>query len=92
MPNLYFCQPHAQNQGMLRAVISMADCTRLVAPASAVYVGDAFPQVYVENGQTNDFAVLGINADEATAEWQRGYYRIEADLTELNAQLLTLSR
>jgi len=92
MPNLYFCQPHAQNQGMLRAVISLADCTRLVEPSLAIYVGDDFPQVYVQNGQTSDFAVLGISADEATAEWRRGYYRFDADLTELNAQLLTLSR
>jgi hypothetical protein len=35
MPNLYFCQPHAQNQGMLRAVITLADCEQLVAQGSA---------------------------------------------------------
>ena len=23
MPNIYFCQPHAKNQGMLRAVLSV---------------------------------------------------------------------
>jgi hypothetical protein len=92
MATLYFCQPHAQNQGMLRAVIPLVDCQRLVAPAVATYVGDDFPKVYVQNGQTSDFAVLGIGADEANTEWRSGYYRFEADLTELNAQLLTLSR
>jgi hypothetical protein len=35
---------------------------------------------------------LGFSADEATAEWRRGYYRFEADLMELNAQILKLAR
>jgi hypothetical protein len=92
MPNLYFCQPHAQNQGMLRAVISLADCRTLVRPDSATYVGDDFPKVVDQNGHKGDFAVLGFSADEANAEWRRGYYRIEGDLTDLNAQLLKLAR
>ena len=92
MPNLYFCQPHAQNQGMLRAVISHADCQALVRPDSATYVGDDFPKVFDQNGHKGDFAVLGFSADEANAEWRRGYYRIEGDLTDLNAQLLKLAR
>ncbi len=45
MPNLYFCQPHAQNQGMLRAVISLADCKRLIGSGAAKYVGEQFPTV-----------------------------------------------
>jgi hypothetical protein len=76
----------------LRAVISMADCQRLVGSSTATYVGDDFPKVYEQNGQAGDFAVLGISADEANTEWRRGYYRFEADLMELNAQLLTLVR
>ena len=67
MPNLYFCQPHAQNQGMLRAVISLADCQRLVGPGLATYVGDDFPKVQDLRGQTNDFAVLGFSRSMATA-------------------------
>ncbi len=39
-----------------------------------------------------DFAVVGVTADEADAQWRPGYYRVEADLMELNAQLLTLAR
>lgn len=92
MPNLYFCQPHAQNQGMLRAVISFAECQALVRPDSATYVGDEFPQVIDRNGHKGDFAVLGISADEANGEWRRGYYRVEVDLAELNEQLLKLAR
>jgi hypothetical protein len=92
MPNLYFCQPHAQNQGMLRAVITLADCAELIAPGSATFVGEDFPKVLDENGHKGDFAVLGFTAAEASAEWRRGYYRFEADLMELNAQLLKLTR
>ncbi len=92
MPNLYFCQPHAQNQGTLRAVISLADCERLVEPRSATFVGEDFPKVCDLHGRKADFAVLGFSADEANAEWRRGYYRFEADLMELNAQILKLAR
>jgi hypothetical protein len=92
MPNLYFCQPHTQNQGTLRAVISHDDCKYLVEPSLATYVGEDFPKVSDLHGQKADFAVLGFSADEATAEWRRGYYRFEADLMELNAQILKLAR
>jgi hypothetical protein len=92
MPNLYFCQPHAQNQGMLRAVLSLDDCKYLVAPHSAVYVGDQFPRMVEEPGKAADFAVLRISTEEADADWRCGFYRFDADLTELNAVLLRLAR
>jgi hypothetical protein len=91
MPNLYFCQPHAQNQGMLRAVVSLDDCKYLVAPSSAVYVGERFPTI-TERGKTADFAVLSISAEEADADWRSGFYRFDVDLMELNAVLLRLAR
>jgi hypothetical protein len=92
MPSLYFCQPHAQNQGMLRAIISLDDCRHLAAPDKVTYLGEEFPQVGNIPGQTQDFAVVGVTADEADAQWRPGYYRVEADLMELNAKLLTLAR
>ena len=92
MANLYFCQPHAQNQGMLRAVISKEDCRYLVASDSVTYVGEQFPAVFEGSTKSADFAVLGIGKDEADSEWRPGYYRFEADLMALNAQLLTLAR
>ena len=58
MPNLYFCQPHAQNQGMLRAVISPADAKRLIGPGAAKYVGETFPAV-ATGDKSKDFAVIG---------------------------------
>jgi hypothetical protein len=92
MANLYFCQPHPQNQGMLRAVIPLKDCRRLVAPGKITYIGEQFPAVWQGQGPAKaaDFAVLGVKADEADGDWRPGYYRFDADLTELNAQLLTL--
>jgi hypothetical protein len=91
MPNLYFCQPHAQNQGMLRAVISLDDAKRLIGSDGARYVGEKFPTVGTGD-QGKDFAVLGFSGAEAQGEWRPGYYCFEADLMELNAQLLTLAR
>jgi hypothetical protein len=91
MPNLYFCQPHAQNQGMLRAVISPADAKRLIGSGAAKYVGETFPAVATGN-KSKDFAVIGFTPAEAQGEWRAGYYCFEADLMELNAQLLTLAR
>ncbi|HLK18838.1 MAG TPA: hypothetical protein VKT81_07775, partial [Bryobacteraceae bacterium] len=91
MPNLYFCQPHAQNQGMLRAVISAEDAKRLIGSGEAHYVGEKFPTGSTGD-QVKDFAVLGFSPAEAQGEWRPGYYCFEADLMELNAQLLTLTR
>ena len=92
MPSLYFCQPHAQNQGMLRAIVSFDDCKYLVAKDKMTYVGEQFPTVYDGSSQSADFAVLSIDASEVQGEWRSGYYRFEADLMKLNQQLLTLAR
>jgi hypothetical protein len=92
MPNLYFCQPHAQNQGMLRAVLTLDDCKYLVAPNSAVYVGEEFPAMADKRTQSADFAVLRVTAEEAEGDWRSGFYRFDADLMEINAVLLRLAR
>jgi hypothetical protein len=92
MPNLYFCQPHAQNQGMLRAVLSVADCTYLFQAASATYLGKEFPKVCDNGIGCADFAVLSVSSDEANVDWQSGHYRVDVDLMKLNAQLSALTR
>jgi hypothetical protein len=92
MPNLYFCQPHAKNQGMLRAVISLEDCHHIVPPNAATYLGEQFPKVCDNSGTSTDFVVIGVSPEEADKDWRAGYYRFEADLMALNAQLLTLAR
>lgn len=92
MPNLYFCQPHAKNQGMLRAVLSVNECERVVSQHPATYVGEQFPPVVDGQGATDDFAVISFRPDETTSAWRSGYYRLDSDLTQLNEALLQLSR
>lgn len=92
MPTLYFCQPHAKNQGMLRAVLSVNECERVVREYAATYVGSEFPKVANEQGSANDFAVLNFPPDETPLGWRSGYYRLDSDLTKLNESLLALSR
>jgi hypothetical protein len=92
MPNLYFCQPHARNQGMLRAVVTLEDCKYLAAPNSVIYVGEQFPAIGDKPSKAVDFAVLRVSADEADGDWRSGFYRVDADLMELNAILLRLAR
>ena len=92
MPNLYFCQPHAKNQGMLRAVLSVNECERVVSEHTITYVGENFPQVASGPGSADDFAVISFRPDETTSQWRPGYYRLDSDLTKINEALLQLSR
>src|SRR5712664_3630810 len=92
MPTLYFCQPHAKNQGMLRAVLSVNECERVVSQHAATYVGDQFPKLANEQVPANDFAVLNFPPNETPAGWRSGYYRPDSDLTKLNESLLPPSR
>jgi hypothetical protein len=92
MPTLYFCQPHAKNQGMLRAVLSVNESERVVSEHAATYVGDKFPKLANEQGPANDFAVLNFPPNETPKGWRSGYYRLDSDLTKLNESLLALSR
>jgi len=90
MASLYFCQPHTKNQGMLRAVLNREDCQHLASPGHITYLGDEFPSF--ANGSPQDFAVLKVDAEEADTKWRSGFYRVDADLMELNTLLLTLAR
>src|SRR5207302_8445624 len=91
MPTLYFCQPHAKNQGILRAVLSVNECERVVSQHPATYVGEQFPKLGSEQAAANDFAVLNLRPNEAPAGWRRGYYWLDSDLTKLNESLVALS-
>jgi hypothetical protein len=92
MPTLYFCQPHAKNQGMLRAVLSVHESERVVSLHPATYVGEQFPKLANETATARDFAVLNCPLGETPAGWRAGYYRLDSDLTKLNESLLSLSR
>jgi hypothetical protein len=92
MASLYFCQPHTQNQGMLRAVLNREDCQHLAAPGRITYLGNEFPALTSGATPTRDFAVLKVDVEEADSKWRSGFYRVDADLMELNTVLLTLAR
>ncbi len=77
---------------MLRAVLSVNECERVVSQHTATYVGDQFPKLANEQGAANDFAVLNFPPNETPTGWRSGYYRLDSDLTKLNESLLALSR
>jgi len=92
MANLYFCQPHTKNQGMLRAVLTREDCKYLAQPSAVTYLGEEFPDLTNSPQEGRDFAVLKFGAEEADGTWRSGFYRVDADLMEINAVLLRLAR
>ena len=92
MPNIYFCQPHANNQGMLRAVLSVKECESVFSKHPATYLGKDFPRIGNDAGAVADFAVICFHPDETSARWRPGYYRVNSDLNKLNESLLALSR
>ena len=77
---------------MLRAVLSINECERVVSQHPATYVGDKFPKLSNEKGAANDFAVLNVTSSETPAGLRPGYYRLDSDLTQLNESLLALFR
>ena len=91
MPNLYFCQPHAKNQGMLRAVLSINECEQVVSKHTATFFGENFPSLEGD-AATSDFAVLRFGVEETDEKWRPGYYRLDSDLGALNDVLRDLQR
>ena len=92
MPNLYFCQPHAKNQGMLRAVLSVNECEQVVSKHSVTFFGEIFPSLSDSQSGPGDFAVLKFAAEEASGSWRQGFYRLDSDLGKLNDVLRDLKR
>jgi hypothetical protein len=92
MPNLYFCQPHAKNQGMLRAVLSVHECEQVVSKHTATFFGEEFPSLDDGGSGAGDFAVLRFGAEETDQKWRPGYYRLDSDLAEINNVLKDLQR
>ena len=77
---------------MLRAVLSVRECERVVGQQRATYVGEQFPKLVNGTEQANDFAILSFRPDETTPKWRPGYYRLDSDLSKLNEALMALSR
>ncbi|OLC93224.1 MAG: hypothetical protein DMG35_05470 [Acidobacteria bacterium] len=77
---------------MLRAVLSVHECERVVLQHPATYVGENFPRLGIGQEATNDFAIISFRPDETAAGWRPGYYRVDSDLDKINESLLALLR
>ncbi|HMD08569.1 MAG TPA: hypothetical protein VKH63_13605 [Candidatus Acidoferrum sp.] len=77
---------------MLRAVLSINECERVVSKHPVTFFGDSFPSL--SEGQTGavDFAVLKFAAEETVGDWRPGFYRLDSDLVALNDALRDLQR
>jgi len=77
---------------MLRAVLSVNECERVVGQHSVTYVGENFPAVADGQAVADDFAVISFHPNETTSQWRPGYYRFDSDLAKINEALMQLSR
>lgn len=77
---------------MLRAVLSVDECERVISQHPATYVGDQFPAPANAQDTKSDFAVICFRPGETKFPRRPGYYRLDSDLNKLNQMLLDLSR
>jgi hypothetical protein len=54
---------------MLHAVLSIAECSRMVAYNSISYTGHKFPPIPNDQFADSDYAILSIGAEESEREW-----------------------
>jgi hypothetical protein len=89
MPNLYFCESENQSHGMLRAVLPWDTCNRMVKQESAIYLGVEFPSRSIEGACRPTVAILHVLPEEASEQWPAGFYRLDADVLEIDTALQT---
>jgi hypothetical protein len=77
---------------MLRAVLSVKECERVVSQHPAKFFGDSFPSLEENGAGGGDFAVLRFGAEETVGDWRPGFYRLDSDLVALNDALRDLQR
>lgn len=77
---------------MLRAVLSLNECERVVSKHAITFFGDNFPSLSDDQAGAGDFAVLRFAAEETTGDWRAGFYRLDSNLSELNDALRDLQR
>ncbi len=77
---------------MLRAVLSVNECEKVVSKHSVTFFGDNFPSLSESQAGTGDFAVLRFAEEETGGSWRQGFYRLDSDLGELNDVLRDLQR
>ncbi len=72
---------------MPRAVLSWEDCNRVVNYGSAIHLGDKFPSGSINVSCRSTVAILHVRPEEASAKWGPGFYRIDADVMEIDEAL-----
>ncbi|MGB2641393.1 MAG: hypothetical protein WA857_15060 [Candidatus Acidiferrum sp.] len=77
---------------MLRAVLSLNECERVVSKHAVTFFGENFPSLVDSQRGADDFAVLRFAVEETGGNWQPGFYRLDSDLAELNDVLRDLQR
>ena len=77
---------------MLRAVLSLNECERVVSNHSVTFFGESFPSLSDGHAGAGDFAVLKFAAEETAGDWRAGFYRLDSDLGQLNDALRDLQR
>lgn len=77
---------------MLRAVLSLPECEKVLSRQQVTYFGEKFPTLAEGPADDADFAVIRFSAGETNGTWQPGYYRLDSNLTELNDVLRELAR
>ena len=77
---------------MLRAVLSIEECGRVMTPQSVTYVVSQFPNPADHPADRSDFAVLSVADSETNPDWRSGYYRSDSGLDKINQALLKLNR
>jgi hypothetical protein len=77
---------------MLRAVLSVNECDRVVSKHPVTFFGDNFPSLSDGPTGEGDFAVLRVAAEETVGNWRAGFYRLDSDLVALNDALRDLQR
>jgi len=77
---------------MLRAVLSVNECERVVSKHPVTFFGESFPSLAEGPAGESDFAVLRFAAEETVGNWRPGFYRLDSNLVELNDALRDLQR
>jgi hypothetical protein len=89
MPNLYFWEPENQTHGILHAVLPWDECDRVINRSLATRLWDEFPSRSSNGSSHGTLAILYVRTEEANDQWSAGFYRIDADVTEIRNGLST---
>ena len=93
MPNLYFCDAGNHIRGLLRAVLSWEDCTRVLRDSLTTHLGEEdFPVGPAQFKKPAAAPFLHVLPEEASEQWRAGFYLVHASFAEIDERLRNLTR